>query len=91
MVLARATVTGTRGSRQARLVYEFIDYYDEKNRMTAMMRTTAFPTAIIAAMLASGTIAVPGVQTPEACVPAEPMITALNARAIHISTTLTEL
>ena len=91
VVLARATITGTRGSREARLVYEFIDYYDEKNRMTAMMRTTAFPTAIIAAMLASGTIAAPGVQTPEACVPAEPMITALNARAIHISTTLTEL
>jgi lysine 6-dehydrogenase len=91
VVLARATVTGMRDARRTRLVYEFIDYYDEKNRMTAMMRTTAFPTAILAAMLASGSLSAPGVHTPEACVPAEPMITALKARAIHISQKLSEL
>lgn len=91
LVLARATVTGIRDGRPARLVYELIDYYDAETGMSAMMRTTAFPTAILAAMLAAGSLSAPGVHTPEECVPAEPMIAALAERGITITTTLTEL
>ena len=46
-----------------------IDYYDEKLKITSMMRTTAFPTSIIAQMIANGTITARGVVPPEQCVP----------------------
>ena len=59
-----------------------IDYYDEKSTMTAMMRTTAFPTSIIAQMVANGTITARGVLPPEQCVPLEPFIDELKKRSI---------
>jgi lysine 6-dehydrogenase len=89
-VLARATITGRRQSAEKTLVYEFIDYYDEQSRMTAMMRTTAFPTSIIAQMIARGTITDRGVLLPELCVPGDIMIEELLKRNIRIRKQITE-
>jgi lysine 6-dehydrogenase len=85
VVLARASITGHRQGHQETLVYELIDYYDETTRMTAMMRTTAFPTAITARMIATGVIAARGVLTPEQCVPGDTMIEELARRRITIT------
>lgn len=90
VVLARTSVTGTKGGVRSRLVSELVDYYDEGTRMSAMMRTTAYPTSIVAQMLAHGAITGRGVMTPEMCVPASAMIEQLARRDITISTTLTE-
>jgi lysine 6-dehydrogenase len=90
VILARSSVTGTKGGARARLVSEFVDYYDEATGMSAMMRTTAYPTSIIAQQLAHGVITRRGVLTPEVCAPAADMVQQLARRGITISTTLTE-
>lgn len=90
VVLARATIRGTMDGARRSLVYEFIDYYDEATKITAMMRTTAFPTAVIATMLAAGAVTARGVLTPELCVPGDAMIRELDKRNIRITTSVTE-
>jgi lysine 6-dehydrogenase len=90
VVLARATIAGRRGTTERSLTYEFVDYYDDATSMTAMMRTTAFPTSVIAQMLATGAIADRGVFPPEACVPGQAMIDELAKRNIRITKKITE-
>jgi len=85
VVLARATITGKAGKLNRTLVYEVIDYYDVATTMTAMMRTTAFPTSVIAQMLARGSISRRGVFPPEAIVPGDAMIRELHRRNIRIT------
>lgn len=87
VVLLRVTISGTISGQQKTLAYEMIDYYDEANAMTAMMRTTAFPTSVIAQMLGRGQINERGVLPPEQCVPAELLIEELRTRNIVITTT----
>ena len=91
VVLARATITGRNRNAQKTLVYEFIDYYDDKAKMTAMMRTTAFPASIIAQMLAQNVIQERGVMPPEVCVPGKMMIEELGKRNLKITKKVTEI
>jgi lysine 6-dehydrogenase len=72
----------TRGDTEK--VYEMVDYYDETMKMTAMARTTAFPTSVIAQMIAHGTIAERGAFPPEQVVPAQEFIKELKRRQIII-------
>jgi lysine 6-dehydrogenase len=90
LVVARATITGQKGNVQKVLVYEFVDYYDDATGMTAMMRTTSFPTSIIAQMLAHGLIITRGVLPPEVCVPGDRMIAELGKRNVKIMKQITE-
>jgi lysine 6-dehydrogenase len=90
VVLARATITGTRRGAEKVLAYEFVDHYDETASITAMMRATAFPTSITAQMLANGTIAERGVKPPEQCVPGDALIGELGKRNMRITKRITE-
>ena len=90
VVLARATINGRSKSAEKTLLYEFVDYYDDAKNITAMMRTTAFPTSIIAQMLAHGIITVHGVVLPEVCVSGELMIQELGKRNLKITKRITE-
>jgi lysine 6-dehydrogenase len=90
LVVARATITGRKGHAEKVLVYEFVDYYDDATAMTAMMRTTSFPTSIIAQMLAHGLITTRGVLPPEVCVPGDKMIVELGKRNVKITKRITE-
>ena len=90
VVLARATITGRRDRAEKSLTYEFVDEYDDATSMTAMMRTTAFPTSVTAQMLANGVISDRGVLPPEACVPGAAMIDELAKRNIRITKKITE-
>jgi lysine 6-dehydrogenase len=90
VVLARATITGARGDAKKTLVYEFVDYFDDESSITAMMRTTAYPTSIIAMMLARGEIALKGVMPPELCVSGDALIAELAKRNIRIKKSITE-
>ena len=85
VVLGRTTVCGRASSAKRVLAYEFIDYYDEPTKMTAMMRGTAFPTSIIAQMIAAETITACGVVLPEVCVPPDIMIQELAKRRFRIT------
>jgi lysine 6-dehydrogenase len=91
VVLMRVTVTGTRDDKRRTLAYEMVDYYDTASRMTSMMRTTAFPTSIIAQMAAGGTITARGVHPPEQCVPLEPFLVELKKRNIGIRESITQI
>ena len=96
VVLLRATISGTMGGEPRRdrgwqktLAYEMLDYYDDVDNMTAMMRTTAFPTSIMAQMLGRGQIMTHGVMPPEQCIPAEPLVQELKNRNIVITEQVT--
>lgn len=61
-----------------------IDYYDEKNNITSMMRTTAFPVSIIAEMIRDRVISDSGVFTCEEIVPCKSFFDELKKRNIKI-------
>jgi len=61
-----------------------IDHQDTDHDITAMMRMTGFPAAIIARMLAAGDITARGTCRQEEVVPAEGMIAALKDRNIGV-------
>ncbi len=87
-VLMRVTVTGIMEGATRTLTYEMVDYADEATGMTSMMRTTSYPTSIIAQMAVRGTITARGVAPPEQCVPLEPMLEELKKRNIIIQESL---
>ncbi len=62
----RVAVTGVKGERSFRFSFELSDRTDEATGTTSMARTTGFPCAIVAAMLARGEFRQPGVSAPEA-------------------------
>ena len=84
VVLVRVVIAGKKENRDKVLEYECIDYFDDASGITAMMRTTAYPTSIIARMLAEGVITARGVLPPESCVPGDLMITELAKRGVII-------
>ncbi|MBI1827470.1 MAG: saccharopine dehydrogenase family protein [Planctomycetes bacterium] len=61
----RVIVEGARGGQMRRFTYDLFDEYDPEEGQTSMARTTGFPCAYLAAMLARGEINQPGVIPPE--------------------------
>ncbi len=82
VVLLRVSIAG----KKEKIEYELIDYYDEKNKMSAMMRTTGYPASIIAQMMVNNEIE-KGIFPPELCVPGEKFLFELKKRGIKIKTT----
>jgi lysine 6-dehydrogenase len=70
-----------------RLRYDIIDRYDETTGLSAMMRTTAFPAAIVALMMARGQTTQKGALPQERCIPPDAFMTELAARNIVVNVT----
>jgi lysine 6-dehydrogenase len=87
VVLVRVTVEGA----SERLIYEIIDRKDHRLGHSAMMRTTGYPTAIIALFLANGRITRRGVVPGELCVPVDALIEELGARGVRVEKRLERL
>ncbi len=85
VVLVRVTLQGLRAGKQQTLTFNLVDSYQENDNISAMMRTTGFPTSIIAQQIVRGTISMRGVLTPEQCVPLDPLLAELRNRGITIS------
>ncbi len=85
VVLMRVTIDGTKAGKHQRLTFTMIDFYDETRNISAMMRGTAYPTSVIAQLLASGMIKKTGAITPEQCVPLDPLLIELNKRGMTIT------
>lgn len=64
--------------------YTLIDEYDPATKMTAMMRTTAWPAAIVTMMMASGEITKRGGIKQETDVPAQKFLQEMAKRGIRI-------
>jgi lysine 6-dehydrogenase len=84
VTLVRVLVEGWKGTESRCIEYELIDHYDDESGLTSMMRTTAFPAAVTAMMMADGRIEERGVLPPERSIPPEPFIEELRARGIDI-------
>lgn len=85
VVLIRVSLSGTKAGKPAALQLQAIEYEDTENELTAMMRTTAFPAAIILEMLCDGRIGESGVLRQELSVPAGSFMEELAKRNIHFS------
>lgn len=84
LVLLRAEAEGLAGGDLRRRRIEILDREDPGTGLTAMMRMTGFPAAILAAMLARGEIDAPGARPQELVVPVPAVIAALRARGIDV-------
>ncbi len=85
VVLFRVGISGIKNGEHREMRYEMIDCYDEESKITAMMRTTAYPTAAIALMIANETVADRGVFVPEQIINGEQLIDDLKKRGIQIT------
>ena len=63
-ICQRVIVSGLKDEEPASWVYEFMDFYDPVEDITAMARTTGFPCSIVAQMIAKGEMDMPGVIHP---------------------------
>ncbi len=85
VVLLLAEAEGWTADRQAvRQTVRIIDHHDQANNISAMMRMTGYPAAIIARMLAAGEIEAPGARCQELVVPGDKMIEQLRRRGVAI-------
>jgi len=83
LVLLRVTVEGTKGGRPARAVYEMVDRKDPATGLTAMMRGTAFPSAIVCLMMARGQTK-PGATPQELALDADAFIAEVRKRGLPL-------
>jgi len=63
-ICQRVIVSGIKDGGSASYTYEFMDFYDPEEDITAMARTTGFPCSIVAQMIARGEMDMPGVIHP---------------------------
>ena len=82
-VLLRLTAEGVRRGRRRTLTMQIVDRGTARH--TAMMRTTAFPAAIVAGMLARREILATGALPQERCVPPDRFLAELERRGIRPS------
>lgn len=65
LTVMRIIVQGKKEEKRLRYTYDLLDYYDKKEKVTSMSRTTGFPCAIMARLVAQGEFQYPGVCPPE--------------------------
>ena len=65
LTVMRVSGEGMKGETNMSITFDLLDYYDSKRDQSSMARTTGFPAASVARMLAGGTISEPGVHPPE--------------------------
>ncbi|HEY6553721.1 MAG TPA: saccharopine dehydrogenase C-terminal domain-containing protein [Vicinamibacteria bacterium] len=65
LTVLRVMVEGRRGSSRERYSWDLLDYFDPQSGLRSMSRTTAFPAAIVASLVASAGFERPGVHPPE--------------------------
>lgn len=82
VTLIRITATGQKEGGRKIIQYQCIDYFDRASQLTAMMRTTSFPAAIILQMLVRGQIKDHGVLRQEVSVPSAIFMKELEKRKI---------
>ena len=85
MTVMRVIAKGKKGSR----VYDMVDRYDVKNKISSMGKTTAYTGSIVAQMVGTGSIRGKGVIPPEQALEGksvETLIAELGKRDVRITT-----
>ncbi len=83
-VLIRLDFAGLKDGKTKTLRYDIVDKFDETTKLSAMMRTTAFPASIIAQTAASGAVKMRGATPQELAIDAEKFVAELARRNIRI-------
>lgn len=86
-VLVRVTLNGTKNGKAREITYQVVELGQPDLGLTAMMRTTAFPAAVVAWMIANGHAKGAGAMPQEVCLPAGMFIEELRRRGIGIDVT----
>jgi hypothetical protein len=84
LVVMRVIVEGTKDGKRKEIVFEMLDQMDTKRGVTAMMRTTAYPTAAAALMIARGEVPFRGVAAMERAIPAEAFLREIAKHELKI-------
>ena len=82
LVLVRVAMKGKIGKKTVTRKWDCVDRFDKKTGLTAMQRTTGFPVAIIAQMLASGQVPRKGVVPQELAIEGGQFLRELGRRGI---------
>jgi lysine 6-dehydrogenase len=82
VTLIRISAQGIKDGLEKEWEYQAIEYEDEKNDLSAMMRTTAFPAIITLEMLVDGRIKDRGVLCQELSIPPDQFLEELEKRNI---------
>jgi len=83
-VLVRLDFVGTKSGETKKLRYDIVDKQDEQTKLSAMMRTTAFPASIIAQMMARGDVLMRGATPQEKAIEPNAFVGQLARRNIAI-------
>ena len=65
LTVMQVEAEGMVGEERVRLCWDLLDYYDAGADQSSMARTTGFPATSMGRMIVDGTIATPGVHSPE--------------------------
>ncbi len=84
VVLLLAEAEGQHEGEPRRESIRIIDHNDPQTGLSAMMRMTGFPAAIIARLLASGEVTATGAHPQETVIPAVRMLDELSARGVVV-------
>jgi lysine 6-dehydrogenase len=84
LVALQVEVTGKKAAEPAKVTFRLIDYYDAKQGISAMMRTTGYSLSITGQMQVDGRVTAKGVHTPDEAVPFRDYVTELARRGIKI-------
>ena len=91
LVVIRVIARGTKGGRRQEVTCDMMDFYDAEHGISAMMRTTGFSAAIVAFMLADGTITARGSFPVETGVPTGPFLEHAARRGFNLKWTVRNL
>ncbi len=93
VTVMRVIVDGIEDGVATRYAWDLFDTYDAGTGLRSMSRTTAFPAAAMARLVARGDVRLPGVHPPEAIGAEEGMLEAvlseLRSRGVRIEGTVT--
>lgn len=82
-VLMRVIISSEVHGKKTTYMYDLADYYNKETKHSAMARTTAFPTSIVAHMLARGECKA-GVYSGENCLDLNKLIEELGKRGLSL-------
>ena len=82
VVLCKVISDVEKNGEKYSIIYTMIDYYDDENDITSMMRTTGYPVSVIAQLIEQGIISDAGAFCGEEIVPCKPFFMELEKRGI---------
>jgi lysine 6-dehydrogenase len=85
VIVMRVIVTGVKDGKRREISFEMLDRMDTKRGVSAMMRTTAYPTTAAALMMARGEVAFRGVAAMERAIPAEAFLKEIGKHELKIT------